>query len=283
MKMSSIIKKITDVIRQGNNIVYIVTLAIATLCIFLSFGLANVRQAETILQGLGCSAIAASIMAFFIDYLQKQKTDKKKSEYRQALLSNLNQELKKCLERVIWFDEAILKLDMDKDIQYYLSLDFFRETWSLDLYQVMDGEKAAIKVSEILKKHDEIKQGLPVDEDLAKKMTKMFKIIGIASGGIQKQLDKLYEERFLIISSGIMNEGELLEIYHTLNHMVDYLEFNNKSYGTPIVFIFNAYKKIRALCNYKNEFFITWQPPEGISEMIIEDRKKKEEQEQRTI
>lgn len=180
------------------------------------------------------------------------------------------------MERVIWFDEAVSKLDMDKDIQFYLSLDFFRETWSLNLYQVMDEEMAETKISEILKKYDEMKQGIPVDEKLAKKISKMFKIIGIASRGIQNQLDKLYEERVFIISSGIMNEGELLEIYNALNHMVDYLEFNNTNHGTPIVFIFNAYKRIRALCNYENKFFITWQPPEGISGMIIEDRKKKE-------
>ena len=150
-KMSSAKKMIVDVIEQGNNIVYIITMFIAILCILLSFVSTNIRQVETILQGLGCSGIAASMMAFFIDYLQKQKQDKEKNEYRQALLSDLNQELKKCLERVIWFDEAVSKLDMDKDIKFYLSLDFFRETWSLDLYQVMDEEMAETKISEILK------------------------------------------------------------------------------------------------------------------------------------
>lgn len=247
-KIDSMKKKIVDVIRQGNNIVYIVALSIAVLCFLPSLLTTNVSQFETILQGLGCSAFAASLMAFFIDNLQKQNQDKKKNEYRQALLSDLNQELKQCLERIIWFDEAILILDMDKAIQYYLSFDFFREAWLLDLYQVMDEETAEIKIREILKKYDEIKQGLSVDENLSMKISKMFKIIGIASRGIQKQLDKLYEERIFIISSGIMNEGELLEIYHALNHMVDYLEFNNTNYGTPIVFIFKAYKKIHELC-----------------------------------
>lgn len=74
-KIDSMKKKIVDVIRQGNNIVYIVALSIAVLCFLPSLLTTNVSQFETILQGLGCSAFAASLMAFFIDNLQKQNQD----------------------------------------------------------------------------------------------------------------------------------------------------------------------------------------------------------------
>lgn len=269
-------KKIKNVISQGNNIVYIAAIGVSALCILFSFRQFKFRQVETILQGLGCSGIAASLMAIFIDNLQRQKQDKKISEYRQALLSDLNQELKQCLERIIWFDDAISKLDMEKDIEYYLSLDFDKEAYFLNLYQVMDWDTAEKRVNEILRKYDEKKQDTPVDEELALKISKMFKIIGIASRRIQSQLDKLYDERIFIISSGIMDEGEILDIYYSLNNMVSFLELSKTIYATPIIFILGAYKKVRKLCNYENEFYVCWHPQKDITEMVIEDRRKKE-------
>ena len=70
----------------------------------------------TILSGIGCSGIAAAIMAIFLDMASLKRENERKAKTRAIYFRELKEQLKMMIERILWFDERLNEnFDWDKD------------------------------------------------------------------------------------------------------------------------------------------------------------------------
>ena len=78
----------------------------------------------TVLSGIGCSGIAAAIMAIFLDDASIKKENKRKARVRAIYLRDLKEELKMMLERILWFEKRLdEEYDWDREPSFYSSFN----------------------------------------------------------------------------------------------------------------------------------------------------------------
>lgn len=79
----------------------------------------------TILSGIGCSGIAAAIMAIFLDMASLKRENERKAKTRAIYFRELKEQLKMMIERILWFDERLNEnFDWDKDPAIYSTLQY---------------------------------------------------------------------------------------------------------------------------------------------------------------
>lgn len=269
MKIDSLKDKIENLDTKA---IYIISIVVSLIFIIVSYIPYGIKGAEVILQGMGCSGIAAGIMAIFIDDIQQKQNKKRISELREKFLWRLNVQLKLLFKRIIWFDHVILEHDLDKEIGYYLSLDFLSEAFKWNYYKSDKIENVEDEINEIINKYNKEKwedsEAITYD-----KVEKMFNIIGFASAELQSEVDNLLNNEMYLIVNGIMTTKEIKELYGCLRNHVQFLQVKGTNYSTSLLFLLQAYKFVRSMGNYQeDDMYITWQLPKDTLQMVLEKR-----------
>lgn len=249
--------------------IYIISIFVSLIFIIVSYIPYGIKGAEVILQGVGCSGITAGIMAIFIDIAQQKQQKKRISELRENYLWSLNVQLKHLFERIIWFEHVILEHDLDKDIDYYLSLDFVAEAHKWNYYKI---DKLENVEDEIINKYDKEKWH---DNEVISydKVEKMFNIIGCASAKLQTEVDNLLNNEMYLVVNGIMTSKEIGDLYVCLRNHTQFLQVRGTNYSTALLFLLQAYKLVRSMGNYhEDNMYITWQLPKDTLQMVLEKR-----------
>lgn len=258
-------------LRRGNNFIYYLTLVISFLLILISFLPYGISGAESILQGLGCSGIAASLMSYFIEKQTRVKERNKINEYRQIFLADLNQELKHVIERIIWFDMAIKKINLDKDLSYYLSIEFLTDAYNLVLYREDSFENIKDKIKSIEEKY----KNFEGEDDEYRKIVYMFRIIGCASNSAQNEMEKLNRNKVFLITNNIFSEEEFYQLNMYGIKAIELLMFKETNYATMLMLLFEGYEKVRKIGNFNDNLYITWQAQGSAIDLLLRERKNK--------
>ena len=270
-------KKINKSSDRFNTIftVYIISIIISIVLIGISFIPGGYKMAETILVGMGCSGITAAIMAIFIDLAQREEQKRKNSLFRYMFFNGFNQQLKKIFERLIWFDAVLDEIKLEKNIDYYMSLDFVIKAAELKHYECIQFEEAEERIKSLIQKYekDNWEDSETVDWS---KVTKMFNVIGIASFLLQEEIKNIENNKLYLVTNEIITEQEINDILVCTNKFVEYLSLDDCNYVVSIQFLFDGYKYLRELCGYEDELYITWQTRYEIFQMTLNDRRIKQ-------
>lgn len=256
------------------NQVYVASIVISLLLIILS----NIRNintdAKTVLISIGCSGMAAAIMAIFIDMAQKKQEESRNMQLKKYNLSGLYYELKSFFERLIWFDEILSTHEIDNDIEYYLSSDFLTEALSWNVYSQEDYKEICSSIKELIDKYN--KDSWKESENIThKKVEKMFYIISNASIKIQEEMTILNKNRNFLVANSIVTIEEINELNVCVGKFIELLGVKGTNYSTSLHFLFSAFDKIKDIGNYDDELYIiTWHPKDDIVDLLLEDRKK---------
>lgn len=62
----------------------------------------------TIISGIGCSGIAAAIMAVFLESAALKKEKERKIKARAIYFREVKDQLKMMIERILWFDQRLM-------------------------------------------------------------------------------------------------------------------------------------------------------------------------------
>ena len=276
--MVKMTEKITYPVRKKKKIsenmcFYIISLAVSFIMVIVSLCPGGIEAAGTFLLSVGCSGIAASIMAIFLERISNKKDRDRKAFYRYIFFNDINNQLRMLFERIIWFDKALPKLELSKDVQYYMSLDFVSEAYFLDIDECMVFSDAEKTINEIMEKYKADKWD---DEKInLERVNKMFQIIGEASKCLSNEGEKVKTFRLEIIQDDIMDVSELDEIIRSIDDFPQALSLGKGHALVAIKFLWDEYKKVRELCGYTDDLYVFWQPPHSILRMSY-DRKKKE-------
>ena len=211
----------------------------------------------TILSGIGCSGIAAAIMAIFLDMASLKRENERKAKTRTIYFSELKEQLKMMIERILWFDERLNEnFDWDKDPAIYSTFQYM--LYAGQQYpreETISFEEAEARLN-ILKDKYSLDQQSKMQSDYLQKVQKMFMILAASGITLLSEANSIKECRVELDAEDYMSLDEIESMCFQISLGVSLMCKANKNYGTAIQSIVSAYKAICKVGNYTDKINI---------------------------
>ena len=211
----------------------------------------------TILSGIGCSGIAAAIMAIFLDMASLKRENERKAKTRAIYFRELKEQLKMMIERILWFDERLNEnFDWDKDPAIYSTLQYM--LYAGQQYpgeETISFEEAEARLN-ILKDKYALDQQSKMQSDHLQKVQKMFMILAASGITLLSEANSIKECRVELDAEDYMSLKEIESMCFQISLGVSLMCKANKNYGAAIQSIVLAYKTICKAGNYTDKINI---------------------------
>lgn len=211
----------------------------------------------TILSGIGCSGIAAAIMAIFLDMASLKRENERKAKTRTIYFSELKEQLKMMIERILWFDERLNEnFDWDKDPAIYSTFQYM--LYAGQQYpreETISFEEAEARLN-ILKDKYSLDQQSKMQSDYLQKVQKMFMILAASGITLLSEANSIKECRVELDAEDYMSLDEIESMCFQISLGVSLMCKANKNYGAAIQSIVSAYKAICKVGNYTDKINI---------------------------
>ena len=211
----------------------------------------------TILSGIGCSGIAAAIMAIFLDMASLKRENERKAKTRAIYFRELKEQLKMMIERILWFDERLNEnFDWDKDPAIYSTLQYM--LYAGQQYpgeETISFEEAEARLN-ILEDKYALDQQSKMQSDHLQKVQKMFMILAASGITLLSEANSIKECRVELDAEDYMSLKEIESMCFQISQGVSLMCKANKNYGVAIQSIVLAYKTICKAGNYTDKINI---------------------------
>ncbi len=257
-------------ILSGAMLIYGITLLVSIFLIVVSFCPGGYEAAGTVLLSIGCSGVAAAIMAIFLEISSVKNKKEQEEFFRYTYFNDLNQQLKKLFERLLWFDKTLGNVDISKDMDYYLSLDFISEAEMLDVYETITFKEADLRIQKLFEKYKEEKWN---DNEITwEQINRVLQIIGRASVGVTYEIDRLKDDKFELIQRGIIDANDIEEIIRCVDGHTRMLLTGKMKSINSLRFPWKAYKKLHDICGFCDDFYVSWQSDRNILDVYVDSK-----------
>lgn len=238
-----------------NKKVYIWTIVIS----FLLFIPACIWNCNilTVLSGIGCSGIAAAIMAIFLDMASLKKENDRKVKARAIYFRELKEQLKMMIERILWFDERMSDdFDWSRDPSSYSSLQFM----IFASQQYPSGENITFQEADarlsVLKEKYSLNQQSCLPKDQQQKVQKMFLIIAASGLTLLSEVSSVKERKLELDTEEYLSLEEIDNLLFQISLGISLMNNPGKNYGLAVESIVSAYKTICRVGKYSDEINI---------------------------
>lgn len=210
-----------------------------------------------VLSSIGCSGVAAAIMAIFIEKCTKEKQEAIKKKAQKAYFQELREELKMMFERIVWFDERMndTQFDWEKNPAEYSSLNYM--VWASKNYfeYSMSYEDIKNKLMKIADKYclSRLEKMTPEERT---KVCKMFNILGVSGAGMIKQIKTINDNKLLLDIVNYMPLDKSKNLSFEVVMAVSLMMSQGKNYGAFVAQLVSAYEEMSDFCEVDRSFRI---------------------------
>ncbi len=211
----------------------------------------------TVLSSIGCSGIAAAIMAIFLEISAKKREKVQKDKSKSIYFQELKEQLKMMLERILWFDERMDDdFDWNKDLTTYCSFKYMIYA----SHNYPSNEQISFKEAESRLNALEAKYSLEeqekMDTDQLQKVQKMFSILAISGLTLLSVANSIKENRIVLDTEDYISLKDNENIHFNIYLAISLMRKPKKNYGAAIKSILCAYKSICKIGNYTDDLTI---------------------------
>ncbi len=211
----------------------------------------------TVLSGIGCSGIAAAIMAIFLDSAALKKENERKSKARAIYFRELKDQLKMMIERILWLDERLNDdFDWSKDPIVYSSFQYM--IYASQQYpheEKISFEEAEARLNTLKEKYS-LEQQSKMPSDQLQKVQKMFLILSASGLTLLSEANSIKERRIELDAEEYLSLSEIDSMCFQISLGVSLMCKPNKNYGAAVSSLVSAYKTICKAGNYTDEINI---------------------------
>lgn len=211
----------------------------------------------TVLSGIGCSGIAAAIMAIFLDSAALKKENERKSKARAIYFGELKDQLKMMIERILWLDERLNDdFDWSKDPIVYSSFQYM--IYASQQYpheEKISFEEAEARLNTLKEKYS-LDQQSKMPSDQLQKVQKMFLILSASGLTLLSEANSIKERRIELDAEEYLSLSEIDSMCFQISLGVSLMCKPNKNYGAAVSSLVSAYKTICKAGNYTDEIKI---------------------------
>lgn len=212
------------------------------------------------LSGIGCSVLAASIMAIFLENADSKREKKRLMNARQIYFNEINSQFTMMIGRLLWFEERLEEGDFDWDLDpdEYSSLKFMLYSQRFSQGKVVSFQEAESRLVEMGKKYNfENIQELSQEQRL--KVQKMFVIIAASSLHLLREVKAVNNNKLLLDVEEIISIKEIEQLIFNISLAIAIMQKADKNYEAGIKLLLSAAKKIREIGGYNDSVNIALQ------------------------
>lgn len=235
--------------------VYIITVIISIVFIALYFFLDN--RVFTILSSIGCSGLAAALMAFFLESALLKKEAERIDRAKYMLFRGLIDELRMILERVLWFDARMddMCFEWNRALNEYSSLRYMVSANKNYPEEVVTFEEAEQRLTALCEKYSLNQLSQMTSEQLFRTQ-KMFQIVAASSSYLVLEANTLRDNKLELDSERYISLEETKKVLLDISLGISLMNSPSKNYSAAISSLLAAYKMIQAIGKYTDDFRI---------------------------
>ena len=204
----------------------------------------------TVIMSVGCSGIAASLMAIILYFFDLNNKKKQLKLYKKIYIIPIQEEILRLFQKILWLEDNIdnPEINWHLNLNEYLKLDFY-------MYTTKYESKKKYTIDETIKIMNDVsvKYELTHEKQYDEKTRKAFQIVYGHSKFLGAFLLNLDNNKPLLDWVGVIS----LEKVETLLRQYSYLDYVfNKStgnIGSGIRLLINMFTIVRELCNFDKE------------------------------
>lgn len=242
-------------IKMKNRWIYVGAIIVSLIFVMLSF--IYKTTIANVLSAIGCSALAAAIMALFLEGAGERREEEKKRKARRVYLQQLNNEITMMIERLLWFDERLEDPSFvwNHNESVYYSLPYM-VSMNLRYKEKTISFEEAIGMLQVMKKKYCKEEMAKYTSERELKIQRMFFIIAVSSVPLLEVANKIKNDK-LILDVEELFELEINDaIIFDASWAVSLMIKNVNAYDVPIDSLKRLSQRIRNLGNYNNEIRI---------------------------
>ena len=240
-----------------HHLIYIVTIIISLILTvpFCIWG----GDFYNVLSSVGCSGIAASLMAIFIDIRTEKQKQEKLERAKETYFRKLYDELLMILQRVLWFDNRFDEKDFDWSLplEYYSTMDYMVYSSKYPVEEI-SYEEAKKRLKTCAEKYT-IEKVKSYTQEEQSKVIKMFQIISTSGNYLKAQTDKIKQNEIMLSTENYLSLENINSLEFNVNLALTIMGKKNKNYSAAIEMLVSSIQIIREHCNYVDKFTIALQ------------------------
>lgn len=213
-----------------------------------------------ILENISYSILAATLMAYFIDYNNLKIKQNDINEFRNTYLEEINIHLSLMIGHLLWLEEHIKDESINWELkpQLYLKIDFAVFVSTYYEKQVIPFNQAIKKLEKISNKYsyDKIKG---MSEKEKNKIRKIFKISSLECERLLVELDTLYKDKIILDVKNYIPLKDTEKLIWDISICKKIMEKEkDTNYKVAINLLSSSAKNIRKIGDYNNPITINF-------------------------
>lgn len=213
-----------------------------------------------ILENISYSILAATLMAYFIDYNNLKIKQNDINEFRTTYLEEINIHLSLMIGHLLWLEEHIKdeSINWELEPQSYLKIDFAVFVSTHYEKQVIPFNQAIKKLEKISNKYsyDKIKG---MSEKEKNKILKIFKISSLECERVLVELDTLYKDKIILDVKNYIPLKDTEKLIGDISICKKIMEKEkDTNYKVAINLLISSAKTIKKIGDYNNPITINF-------------------------
>lgn len=232
--------------------IYVITIIISVVLIvpifFSESTLANVFSSA------GCSGITAALLAFFIERESNKREMRRMEKTKQLYFSNLNEQLSMLMGRILWFEERLVDLDFNwnLDESEYMTMNYMVAMGTKYPERIVSYNEAVCSLKVVGERCNlDNLASLPENEN--KKIKRMFSIISVSTIYLLNELKRVKEDALVLENENYLSLDDNEHLIFELAIAIEIMEKPDKNFDVAIKNIIAAADKIREIGGYSND------------------------------
>lgn len=211
----------------------------------------NLKPLYDVFSGIGCSGIAAAIMAIFLDYSNSRREQEKLKKAKSLYFKQIYDQLIMTIERILWFNERLQDAAFDWNLKDYDYSTFSYMAGMGSRYPEISltYDDAINKLKDIGVKYniDNIKT---ITEPDKYKITRLFQILAASSSYLLNEANTIKNNKLTLDVIDYMSLDENKGIMFDISLFITLMRKPDKNYQAAVNALISVTERIREIGLY---------------------------------
>lgn len=235
--------------------VYFATMVVSVLFFMPSLlcecSYSGIQSLFGVFSGIGCSGIAAALMAIFLDYSNNRREQEKLKKAKSLYFKQIYDQLIMMIERILWFNERLQDAAFDWNLKDYdySTFGYMAGMGSRYPETSLTYDDAINKLKDIGVKYniDNIKT---IAESDKYKITRLFQIVAASSSYLLNEANAIKNNKLTLDIIDYMSLDENKGIMFDISLFITLMGKPNKNYQAAVNALISVTERIREIGQY---------------------------------
>lgn len=219
--------------------------------LFCKCSYSNLQPLYDVFLGIGCSGIAAAIMAIFLEYTNNRREQEKLKKAKSLYFKQIYDQLIMTIERILWFNERLQDTTFNWNLQDndYSTFGYMTAIGSKYPETLLAYDDAINKLKNIGKKYN-IENITTVAEADKYKINRLFKIVSASCSYLLNEANTIKNNKLILDVEEYMSLDENKGIIFDISFFITLMSKPDKDYQAAVDSLISVTERIRKIGQY---------------------------------